>query len=80
MKRSEMVSKMKWWIDDQLYNKVIILADGSSIQTDEIDEESVSDMLEYMEELGMEPPYNGPDKMDLGDGLFVLMNYRWDKE
>ena len=77
MKRSEMVKQMKWWIDDQLYNKDIELADGSFVQTDETDEESVSDMLEFMEKEGMSPPDHGEE---IWDGYTTFRLRTWEPE
>lgn len=66
MKRSEMLD--------------IISNDIYKATKHEYSEIITTSILQKIEEAGMEPPYMGPDKMDLGDGLFVIMNYKWEKE
>ena len=62
-----MIKKLEWWLNDQMYNKDVELADGSFIQTDDIDPESVSDLLEMIEEAGMLPP---PKELEMDEVSF----------
>lgn len=51
-----MIKKLKWFVDDQLYSDDILQEDGGSIQSDETSIDSISELLDYIEYLGMLPP------------------------